>query len=177
MRGRFLAMAALAALLVAGMGMVPAMADGGGGVFVDVDPSHPAFGAIRALVDRGIVVIGASGEFQGSQPLLRYDAAQWLYRTLERAQGAGSGDVDALAGRVSTVENRVSTVSNNVGRMESDLQSLKDTVGSLQRDVGNLRDVASPAENLSQRVQTNFVLGVTAVVLGVAALGVAIFFS
>ncbi len=143
---------------------------------MDVDSSHPAYPAIRALVDRGVVQIGASGEFQGSQPLLRYDAAQWLYRSLQSVQAETPGELDELPGRVSTVENRLTTVSNKTSSLESEVQSLKSTVATLQRDVGNLRDVAPPGEDVVRRVQTNFVLGVTAVVLGVAALAAALFF-
>lgn len=165
---------ALAALLAV---MLGTMSAGGkdAGLFVDVDSSHPAYNAIRELVDKGIIEIGADGEFQGSEPLLRYDAAQWLHRAMQ-AMAAAPGELEDLGGRLSTVEGEVGSVSDQTSALESEIQSLKNTVSTLQRDVSGLEEAAAPQEDMARRVQTNFVLGVTAVVLGVAALAATIFF-
>jgi len=98
-----------------------------------------------------------------------------LIRDLEGARP--TGDVEGLTGRVSTLESRTSTLTSDISRLSSDVQSLKATVATLERDVRNLKDTGLPSPDLAGRVQTNFILGVTAVVLSVAALGVAIFFS
>jgi len=173
MRGRKLMVGALAALLA--LMMATGIVWGkNGGAFVDVGSDHPAYQAIRSLVDKGIIRVGADGEFQGSQPLLRYDAAEWLYRSLQEA--AAPGQLDDFAGRLSSVENQVGSVSDQAQALESELRSVNNALSSLRQDVAGLEEAAAPAEDMARRVRTNFILGVTAVVLGVGALAVTIFF-
>jgi len=173
MRGRKLMVGALVALLALMM-TAGAVWGKNGGAFVDVTSDHPAYQAIRTLVDKGIIHVGADGEFQGSQPLLRYDAAEWLYRTMQQA--AAPGQLEDFAGRLSTVENQVGSVSDRAQSLESELRSVNNALSSLRQEVAGLEEAAAPAQDVARRVQTNFILGVTAVVLGVAALAVSIFF-
>lgn len=152
----------LAALSV--WAMTPGLADGGtGGMFVDVPATHPAYNAIRDLVARGIIVIGAGGEFSGNAPLLRYDAALWLSRTITNLEAGYRGMTD-LTPRVSTLETRVAaldaTLTRELGAMRTQIVQATQGAGA----------------EAAQKAQTAFILGVTGVVLALAAVVLALWF-
>jgi len=143
------------------------LADGGiGGMFVDVPTSHPAFSAVRDLVQRGVIVIGAGGEFSGNAPLLRYDAAQWISRAVKNAEGTRPA-VD-LTPRVTTLETRMTALD---GTMTREMQAMRAEIARLSQGPG-LASIAAA----EQRAQTAFVLGVTGVVLALAAVALALWF-
>lgn len=153
-------------------GLTPGLADGGGGgVFVDVPTSHPAYTAIRDLVQRGIIVIGAGGEFQGNQPLLRYDAAQWLYRAVKNVEG--TRPTADLAAQISALDARLKTVSADVARQGTDVQGLRTEVASVRQGLQAVQGQAGG--EVARQAQLGFVLGVTGVVLSLAAVAIALF--
>jgi len=176
MRGRLAIMVVLGVMLVSVWGLTPGIAGGGGGVVLDVDPSHPAYQAIKYLIEAGVISLEKTGgEFRGNDPLLRYDAVQWLYRAMQRmGEAQGSADLAGLTGRVSSIEAQLQSLQADVGRNAADLQSLRTSVTALSRDVAALK-TSAPSQNLSAKVQTNFLLGITGVLLGVAAVAMAIF--
>lgn len=143
--------------------MTPGLADAGiGGMFVDVPTTHPAYSAVQDLVQRGIIVIGAGGEFSGNAPLLRYDAAQWLSRTIKNLEGTRSG-VD-LTPQVTTLTTRVSSLETTLNR---EIQALQVQIAQVAQGAG---------AEAAQKAQTAFVLGVTGVVLALAAVALALWF-
>jgi len=162
-------------LVVAALGMVsfwgltPGLADAGlpGGRFVDVPKNHPAYAAVQDLLSRGVLVPTAGGQFMGDQPLLRYDAAVWLYRAIKNIEGKISGT--DLTPRLTTLENQVRSLSSDLNRLSSDLSTLSARVNALQQSIGQGGEVA-------QKAQLGVVLGLTGVILGLAALAWLIFF-
>jgi hypothetical protein len=162
-------------LVVAALGMVsfwgltPGLADAGlpGGSFVDVPKNHPAYAAVQDLLSRGVLVPTAGGQFMGDQPLLRYDAAVWLYRAIKNIEGKISGT--DLTPRLTTLENQVRSLSSDLNRLSSDLSTLSARVNALQQSIGQGGEVA-------QKAQLGVVLGLTGVILGLAALAWHIFF-
>jgi hypothetical protein len=162
-------------LVVAALGMVsfwgltPGLADAGlpGGSFVDVPRNHPAYAAVQDLLSRGVLVPTAGGQFMGDQPLLRYDAAVWLYRAIRNIEGKISGT--DLTPRLTTLENQVRSLSSDLNRLSSDLSTLSARVNALQQSIGQGGEVA-------QKAQLGVVLGLTGVILGLAALAWLIFF-
>jgi hypothetical protein len=162
-------------LVVAALGMVsfwgltPGLADAGlpGGSFVDVPRNHPAYAAVQDLLSRGVLVPTAGGQFMGDQPLLRYDAAVWLYRAIKNIEGKISGT--DLTPRLTTLENQVRSLSSDLNRLSSDLSTLSARVNALQQSIGQGGEVA-------QKAQLGVVLGLTGVILGLAALAWLIFF-
>jgi hypothetical protein len=162
-------------LVVAALGMVsfwgltPGLADAGlpGGSFVDVPKNHPAYAAVQDLLSRGVLVPTAGGQFMGDQPLLRYDAAVWLYRAIKNIEGKISGT--DLTPRLTTLENQVRSLSSDLNRLSSDLSTLSARVNALQQSIGQGGEVA-------QKAQLGVVLGLTGVILGLAALAWLIFF-
>ncbi|MCS7240649.1 MAG: S-layer homology domain-containing protein [Candidatus Bipolaricaulota bacterium] len=156
--------------MVSVWGLTPGLADAGitGGSFSDVPRSHPAYSAVQNLLSRGILVPTTSGQFMGDQPLLRYDAAVWLDRAIKNIEAKISASTD-LTPRISTLENQVRSLSSDVSKLSSDLSTLSARVNALQQSVGQGGEVA-------QKAQLGVVLGLTGVILGLAALAWLIFF-
>jgi len=162
-------------LVVAALGMVsfwgltPGLADAGlpGGSFIDVPRNHPAYSAVQDLLSRGILIPTAGGQFMGDQPLLRYDAAIWLHRAITNIEGKISGT--DVTPRLTTLENQVRNLSSDLNRLSSDLSTLSARVNALQQSLSQGGDVA-------QKAQLGVVLGLTGVILGLAALAWLIFF-
>lgn len=149
-------------------GFTPGLADAGvGGAFVDVPRNHPAYTAVQDLLARGILVPTSGGQFMGDQPLLRYDAAVWLYRAIQSLESK-LPSVD-MSGRLATVENQIQGLSGDIKRLESEIAALSNRVSALQQGLGQGDDVA-------QKAQLGLVLGLTGVILGLAALAWLIFF-
>lgn len=143
--------------------VAPGLADAGiGGMFVDVPTTHPAYRAIQDLVQRGIIVVGAGGEFAGNAPLLRYDAAQWLSRTITNVEKTRAGT--DLTPQVTTLTTRVSSLETTMNR---ELAALRTQIAQATQGAG---------AEAAQKAQTAFVLGVTAVVLALAAVALALWF-
>jgi len=167
MRKVLLVLAALG--MVSFWGLTPGLADAGlpGGSFVDVPRNHPAYSAVQDLLSRGVLVPTAGGQFMGDQPLLRYDAAVWLYRAIKNIEGKISGT--DLTPRLTTLENQVRSLSSDLNRLSSDLSTLSARVNALQQSIGQGGEVA-------QKAQLGVVLGLTGVILGLAALAWLIFF-
>ncbi len=145
--------------------VTPGLADAGiGGMFVDVPTTHPAYPAIQNLVSRGIIVVGAGGEFGGNSPLLRYDAAQWLHRTITNLETTMRAGTD-LTPRLTSLETRVSGLDATLTR---ELGAIKAQLAQLQAG-----GAAAAAE---RKAQTALVVGVTGVVLALAALALFLWF-
>ena len=178
MRGKLAVIVLIGVTLVSVWGLTPGIAGGGGagGLYIDVDPAHPAYSAIRYLVDAGVLKVAETGgEFRGDQALLRYDAALWLYRAMQRlSEAQPGGDLTAFENRLGSVEAQVQSLRADVAASSSQVNSLKSQVSSLGAEVQALKAQA-PAGNLAARVQTNFLLGITGVLLGVAAVAMAVF--
>ena len=165
MRRTGLAMCALVVLSL--WTVTPGLADAGiGGMFVDVPTSHPAYNAIRDLVQRGVIVIGAGGEFSGNAPLLRFDAAQWLSAAIKNVEGTRTGT--DLTPRVTTLETRVAALDTTMTR---ELQAVRAEMARLSQGPGSAAVAAA-----EQKAQTAFVLGVTGVVLALAAVALSLWF-
>ncbi len=167
---RRLLLAVVALGLVSVWGLTPGLADAGitGGSFIDVPKSHPAYSSVQNLLTRGILVPTASGQFMGDQPLLRYDAAVWLDRAIKNIEAKISAATD-LTPRLTSLENQMRSLSSDLSTLRADISTLSARVNALQQSVGQGGEVA-------QKAQLGVVLGLTGVILGLAALVWVIFF-
>ncbi|MGQ9699611.1 MAG: hypothetical protein ACUVQS_00825 [Candidatus Bipolaricaulaceae bacterium] len=155
--------------LVSTWGFTPGLADAGltGGAFLDVPKNHPAYSSVQNLLSRGILVTTASGQFMGDQPLLRYDAAVWLDRAIKNIEAKISATTD-LTPRLSSLETQMRSLSSDLSTLRSDITTLSARVNALQQAVGQGGEVA-------QKAQMGVILGLTGVILGLAALAWVIF--
>lgn len=147
--------------------MTPGLADAGiGGMFLDVPTTHPAYSSVQELVQRGIIVMTAGGEFQGNAPLLRYDAAQWIARAVKNVEGTRVGT--DVSPQVSALETRVSALDTTMAR---ELQALRTELAQVRQQVAQ-----GTGTDAAQKAQTAFILGVTGVVLAIAAVAIALLY-
>lgn len=162
MRKTVAAILVLSVVLI--LGAVPALADAGlvGGSFIDVPKSHPAYSAVQDLLARGVLVPTSGGQFMGDQPLLRYDAAVWLSRSIKNLEAKLSTEVD-LSPRVSSLETQVRNLSSQVSQLSAEMSTLSNRVSSMQQTLGQTGDVA-------QKAQLGVILGFTGVALSLASL-------
>jgi fluoride ion exporter CrcB/FEX len=90
------------------------------------------------------------------------------------AEAQAGTDLTALENRLGGVEAQVQSLRADLAASSGQLGSLKSQLSSLQAEVQALKSQA-PAGNLARKVQTNFLLSITGVLLGVAAVAMAIF--
>lgn len=155
--------------MVSTWGFTPGLADAGltGGSFLDVPKNHPAYSSVQNLLSQGILVPTASGQFMGDQPLLRYDAAVWLDRAIKNIQAKISATTD-LTPRLSSLETQMRSLASDLSTLRSDIATLSARVNALQQAAGQGGEVA-------QKAQMGVILGLTGVILGLAALAWVIF--
>lgn len=156
--------------LVSTWGFTPGLADAGltGGSFLDVPKNHSAYASVQSLLARGILVPTASGQFMGDQPLLRYDAAVWLDRAIKNIEAKISATTD-LTPRLTSLETQMRSLSSDLNALRSEIATLSARVNALQQSVGQGGEVV-------QKAQMGVILGLTGVILGLAALAWVIFF-
>lgn len=156
--------------LVSVWGLTPGLADIGkpGGSFIDVPRNHPAYSAVQNLLSRGILVPTTGGQFMGDQPLLRYDAAVWLDRAIKNIEAKIAATTE-LTPRLTSLENQIRSLSSDLSTLRTEISTLSARVNALQQLVGQGGEVAHKA-------QLGVVLGLTGVILGLAALAWLIFF-
>lgn len=116
-----------------------------GAIFVDVPADHYAASDLKFLVERGIITGLPNGEFQGSKPLNRYDAAVLIARAIrylqndpERIQPA---DLKVLQDLIFKVSERVQSLD----KLEGDVAALKSRPTS-----DSSAEVAALKEKLAQ---------------------------
>lgn len=96
-----------------------------GAIFVDVPADHYAASDLKFLVERGIITGLPNGEFQGSKPLNRYDAAVLIARALRYMQNDPEkiqpADLKVLQDLIFKVSERVQALD----KLEQDVATLK----------------------------------------------------
>ncbi len=138
--------------------------------FSDVPTDHWAYEDIQYLAERGIITGLPGGTYEGDEPITRYQVANLVARTvryLQNNQGA-TGQQD-----LSTLEDLVYKLSERVDSTSQASEDLQSRVNNLESQVQELRATSGGPENYDQlvnRSENNFILGVTGVVLGAGAL-------
>jgi len=145
-------------------------------MFSDVPQDHWAYQDIQYLAERGIVTGLPGGTYEGSQALTRYDAATLVARAVRYLQNnAGPTNQQDL----STLEDLVYKLSERVDSTSQSTSNLQSKVNNLQAQVQELRASSGPEnyDQLVQRSQNNFILGVAGLVMGAGALAWTILFQ
>lgn len=138
-------------------------------MFSDVPSDHWAYEDIQYLAERGIITGLPGGDYEGGEPITRYQVANLVARTVRYLQDnqGSTGQQD-----LSTLEDLVYKLSERVDESSQTSSQLQDRVNDLQAQVEELRASSGPEnyDQLVQRSENNFILGVTGVVLGAGAL-------
>jgi hypothetical protein len=153
-----------------------------GGLFTDVSKDHWAYADLEYLAQRGIITGLPGGRFNGDQPMDRYTVAVYIARAMKYMQNNPEGvtqedldvlkdlifqisdDVAALQARVQGGTTAPSTLEARMVRAEQDIAQLR---AQIQAGAGT--DVAA----LTKRVQANFILSLTALLVAIIAVALA----
>ena len=172
-RGKFFRLS-LTVVLVAGLAISVFFTAGYGQqddeMFSDVPTDHWAYQDIQYLAERGIITGLPGGTYNGDAAITRYQVANLVARAVRYLQNnsGATGQQD-----LSTLEDLVYKLSERVDSTSQTSSNLEDKVSSLESQVRELRATSGTPENydqLVQRSQNNFILGVAGLLLGAGAL-------
>ncbi len=151
-----------------------------GGLFTDVPRDHWAYEDLEYLAARGIITGLPGGRYNGDDPLDRYSAAAMIARAIKYMQNNPesvtpedlvvlkdlifqvSDDVAALQGI--GISGDASALESRVSRNEQSIVDLNSKVDSI-----STTDVSS----LARRVQANFIISLTALLIGIIGVALA----
>jgi hypothetical protein len=151
-----------------------------GGLFTDVPRDHWAYEDLEYLAARGIITGLPGGRYNGDDPLDRYSAAAMIARAIKYMQNNPesvtpedlvvlkdlifqvSDDVAALQGI--GISGDASALESRVSRNEQSIVDLNSRVDSI-----STTDVSS----LARRVQANFIISLTALLIGIIGVALA----
>ena len=154
-----------------------------GDIFVDVPKDHWAYDDIKYLADRGIITGLPGGKYNGSQPLTRYDAAALIARAIKYMQNNPESvtpqDLDTLKDLIFKVSDRLSSLETKVNSLQGGNNSAlanqvaqnKQAIASLQSQVGAMAQ--NDTSKLASRVNANFIISVTALLVGIIGVALA----
>ena len=154
-----------------------------GDIFVDVPKDHWAYDDIKYLADRGIITGLPGGKYNGSQPLTRYDAAALIARAIKYMQNNPESvtpqDLDTLKDLIFKVSDRLSSLETKVNSLQGGNNSAlanqvaqnKQAIASLQSQVGAMAQ--NDTSKLASRVNANFIISVTALLVGLIGVALA----
>ncbi|MCX6100842.1 MAG: S-layer homology domain-containing protein [Candidatus Bipolaricaulota bacterium] len=176
------------ALLCAVFGMVGLAQTGNGtaepvntgGLFTDVAKDHWAYSDLEFLAQRGIITGLPGGKFNGTAAMDRYTAAVYIARAIKYMQNnpesVTPADLETLKTLIFQVSDSVTALQSQIGtngtssleaRVVKTEQSIAQINAKLQ--TGATTDVSA----LEKRLQGTFILSLTALVVGIAALAIA----
>jgi len=151
-----------------------------GGLFTDVPRDHWAYEDLEYLAARGIITGLPGGRYNGDQPLDRYSAAAMIARAIKYMQNNPESvtpeDLDVLKDLIFQVSDEVAAlqgtgVSGNVSGLESRVARNEQSISTLTSRVDNLS--SSDASSLVKRVQANFIISLTALLIGIIGVALA----
>jgi len=146
-----------------------------GGLFSDVPRDHWAYDDLSYLVERGIITGLPGGSYQGSEPLDRYSAAALIARAIRYLQNNPESvtpqDLDIL-------KDLIFKVSDNLSSLQAQMDSLGGSSQLEARVAQNEQQIAQLAEQgpsggLLNRINANFIISLTALLIGIIAVALA----
>ncbi|MBU0596521.1 S-layer homology domain-containing protein [Candidatus Bipolaricaulota bacterium] len=152
-----------------------------GGLFTDVPRDHWAYEDLEYLAARGIITGLPGGVYNGDSPLDRYSGAAMIARAIKYMQSNPESvtpeDLDVLKNLIFQVSDDVAALQSGgvqgvnttalearVGRVEQDVAALGTQVGELS---------GTSAASLTKRVQANFIISLTALLVGIIGVALA----
>ena len=151
-----------------------------GGLFTDVPKDHWAYEDLEYLAARGIITGLPGGRYEGEEPMDRYTAAAMIARAIRYMQNNPESvtpqDLDVLRDLIFSISDSVNALGSQ--------PSGGDTTALEQRIAGNERSIAEintilaeqPEQNLAsltKRVQANFIISLTALLVGIIGVALA----
>ncbi len=178
----------LGVVIVASVGLAAAGQTGNGhaeppdtgGLFTDVPRDHWAYEDLEYLAARGIITGLPGGQYNGDDPLDRYSAAAMIARAIKYMQNNPESvtpeDLDVLKDLIFQVSDEVAALQG--GGVTGDTSALESRVSRNEQSIADLNsrinDVSgSDTSSLMKRVQANFIISLTALLIGIIGVALA----
>ena len=151
-----------------------------GGLFTDVPRDHWAYEDLEYLAARGIITGLPGGRYDGDDPLDRYSAAAMIARAIKYMQNNPESvtpeDLDVLKDLIFDVSDDVAALQG--GEIPVDASALEPRVSRNEQSIAELNTevenmVTSDASALTRRVQANFIISLTALLIGIIGVALA----
>ena len=154
-----------------------------GGLFTDVPKDHWAYDDLQYLSDRGIIVGLSDGKYNGDQALDRYSAAALIARAIKYMQNNPESvtpqDLDTLKDLIFKVSDNLSTLQKQVDSLSgTDSSALAGRVSHNEQAISQLQSQSAnqgttDVSGLANRVNANFIISLTALLVGIIAVALA----
>ena len=151
-----------------------------GGLFTDVPRDHWAYEDLEYLAARGIITGLPGGRYNGDDPLDRYSAAAMIARAIKYMQNnpesVTPADLDVLKDLIFQVSDDVAALQGE--RLQGDASALEPRVSRNEQSIaeltGQVENIGvSDASALTRRVQANFIISLTALLIGIIGVALA----
>jgi hypothetical protein len=151
-----------------------------GGLFTDVPRDHWAYEDLEYLAARGIITGLPGGRYNGDDPLDRYSAAAMIARAIKYMQNNPESvtpeDLDVLKDLIFQVSDDVAALQG--GGIPGDASALEPRVSRNEQSIAALNSQVenisiSDASSLTKRVQANFIISLTALLIGIIGVALA----
>ncbi|MFC2095166.1 S-layer homology domain-containing protein [Candidatus Bipolaricaulota bacterium] len=154
-----------------------------GGLFTDVPRDHWAYEDLEYLAARGIITGLPGGNFEGDSALDRYDAAAMISRAIKYMQNNPESvtleDLNVLKDLIFQVSDDVTILQSRIGVSDgADYSTLQNRVAQTELEIAQLntqiQDIStSSSSSLAKRVQANFFISLTALLVGIIGVALA----
>ena len=154
-----------------------------GGLFTDVPRDHWAYEDLEYLAARGILTGLPGGRFEGDEAADRYWVAALIARAIQYMQNNPASvtpeDLDVLKDLIFGLSDDLDTLRAEVGALQRGGDTeLENRVARNEQQIGQintqLQDVSSSsASTLTKRVQANFIISLTALLVGIIGVALA----
>jgi len=150
-----------------------------GGLFTDVPKDHWAYEDLEYLNARGIIVGLPGGRYDGDAPMDRYTAAAMIARAIKYMQNnpesVTAQDLNVLKDLIFNLSDSVDAIqpqsSGDILALEGRIAANEVAIADVNARVtaGGQQDVTA----LAKRVQANFIISLTALLVGIIAVALA----
>ena len=155
-----------------------------GGLFTDVPKDNWAYADLEYLAQRGIITGLPGGKFEGDSAATRYYVAVWIARAMQYMQNNPESvtpeDLAALKDLIFQISDDVATLQAKVqGGTPTAPSTLEARMAKAEQDIAQLKAQMQPAAGtpniaaLEKRVQANFILSLTALLVAIIAVALA----
>jgi len=151
-----------------------------GGLFTDVPRDHWAYADLEYLAARGIITGLPGGRFEGDTALSRYDAAAMISRAIKYMQNNSESvtfeDLDVVKDLFYKVSGDVTILQSQMGTSQgADVSTLENRVSQTELEIAELNTQIQDDSSsvLAKRVQANFFISLTALLVGIIGIALA----
>lgn len=154
-----------------------------GGLFTDVPRDHWAYADLEYLAARGIITGLPGGRYEGDTALDRYDAAAMISRAIKYMQNNPESvtleDLNVLKDLIFKVSDDVTILQSQLGSSQGvDYSTLENRVSQTELEIAQLDTQiqefsTSSSSTLAKRVQANFFISLTALLVGIIGIALA----